>query len=281
LKRVFPSFALSVEEDSPSRRAAHFPILRAGETRSEQLAQTFPRRGRWRQTLQVSTRFPFGFFSRCEPLPAQELLVYPALGEVPESLRRQDVFSGQMESRERGDGDSFYAIREYRDGESVRVIDWKATAKTRRLMAREYAREQEIRCLLVLDTFAPSLESDEESNEDGEADAPFEKAVSLAAGLAAHFLREGALVELLTPEKRITASGAGGSASGSYSKDSHLYRILETLAMTRRQREKPLPDMRGIASARSFKIILTPRPPESFPAETRRTAHIIVFDGVR
>ena len=291
LKRFFPSLAITVEENSPGIsmdpmhgcRAAYFPLLRAGETRSERLLQTFPRRGHYRQTLRVSTRFPFGFFNRRDPLPSQKLLVYPALGEIPELFRCQDIFSGHMESRERSDGDGFYSIREYRDGESVRVIDWKATAKVRRLMAREFAREREMRCLLFLDTFAPSLENDE----------PFEKAVSLAAGLAAHFLKKGALVELLTQEEHIPA-GIG---------EEHLYRILQTLAVTRQQttldlpdgkprrdggsndaavrlpEEKTLPDIQRILSARNFKIIMTPRHPESFPIQIRRAAYVIPFDS--
>ena len=293
LKRLFPSLAIAVEENSPNTRIdpahdcrmAYFPILRAGETRSERLVQIFPRRGYCRQALRVSTRFPFGFFNRRDSLPSQKLLIYPALGEIPELFRSQDIFSGHMESRERGDSDGFYSIRDYRDGESVRIIDWKATAKTRRLMAREFARESEIRCLLFLDTFVPSLKNLEN-------DEPFEKAVSLAAGLAAHFLRKGALVELLTQEEHIPA-GIG---------ERHLYRILEALAVTRQQmtldlfdresgcgggdndsatrlpKEIPLPDVRRILSARSFKIILTTQHPESFPIQLRRAAHIIPFE---
>ena len=293
-KRLFPSLAIFVEEmktnvkSTPDNQAAFFPILRAGETRSARLLQTFPRRGKRRQTLQVVTRFPFGFFQRREPMPSQELLVYPALGEVPEFLQA-DVMSGRRESRRRGSGENFYSIREYQEGESARTIDWKATAKAQKLMAREYAREDEIRCLLILDTLHPTaasghwfavsnqkekcaagnIENNDQTNEF------FEKAVSLAAGLAACYLKEGAALEFLTLETHISA-GSG---------DRHLYRILEALALARiiyedtaAAERKPAADLQKLISSQAFSIILTPRTEESFPAEIRRSAHIIPFE---
>jgi len=272
-KRLFPSLGVLVEEakNAPERqpRAVIFPILRSGETRSARLEQIFPYRGRRRQALHVVTRFPFGFFQRRDSLPSQELLVYPAIGEVPEFLQT-DVLAGRRESRRRGSGDNFYSIREYRDGESVRAIDWKATAKARKLMAREYAREDEIRCLLILDTYSAPEENTKEL---------FEKAVSLAAGLAVHYINEETMMEFLTPEFHIPA-GSG---------DRHLYRILEALAVTRQQAEvklsgsterEPSADLQKLISNQTFSVILTPRPEESFPAGIRRFARIIPFSTI-
>ena len=306
-KRLFPSMAIFVDEMNPETkntpekqsRAVCFSILRAGETRSERLDQTFPRRGRRRQTLQVATRFPFGFFRRREPLPSQELLVYPAIAEVPKHLQT-DAMTGRRESRRRGSGENFYSIREYRQGENARAIDWKATAKARKLMAREYAREDEIRCLLILDTHTvPGKDAPENLEENDSADGLFEKAVSLAAGLAAHYIGEEAMLEFLTPEVHIPANSG----------DVHLHRILEALAVTQRQTEaelfrfvdtpsraaqnteagiygmkfekmerKPAGEMQKLISGQTFSIILTPLPEERFPAEIRRFARIIPFE---
>ena len=295
-KRLFPSFAIFVEElksytkDTQIKQhpTVFFSMIRAGETRSARLEQTFARRGRRRQTLQVSTRFPFGFFHRRDPLPSQELLVYPEIGAIPEFLRI-DLLYGRRESRRRGSGDNFYSIREYHDGESARAIDWKATAKTRKLMAREYATDDEFRCLLILDTYAYSSQNDEQEGveKNDQSVELFEKAVSLAAGLVAHFIKEGALIEFLTPEIHIQADSG----------DFHLCRILEALAITRRQSSAnlfgfALPDLRApgdFASAppvvdlkilvvnQALSVILTPLPEESFPTEIRRFARIISF----
>jgi uncharacterized protein (DUF58 family) len=306
-KRLFPSMAIFVGEMKPNAkntqgelpRTAFFPILRAGETRSARLEQTFPRRGRRRQTLQVITRFPFGFFQRRDPLPSQELLVYPAIGKFPEFLQI-DALQGRRESRRRGTGENFYSIRQYQEGESARAIDWKATAKARKLMAREYAREDEIRCLLILDTHTA-----EENNAPGnfeEHDQPdelFEKAVSLAAGLAVNYINGGAALEFFTPEVYIPADSGGRQ----------MYHILEALAVTRRQTEtalfpiadqvyaaqdaesgalgaktknterKPGADLQKLISNQTFSVILTPLPEESFPAGIRRFARIVSFNN--
>jgi len=285
-KRLFPSIAVFVEEMKPLAKnvrekqhgTACFPILRAGETRSERLEQSFPRRGRRRQTLQVSTRFPFGFFERRNPLPSQELLVYPAPGEIPKFLKI-DLLSGRRETRRRGSGENFYSIREYQDGESARAIDWKATAKTRKLMAREYAADDEFKCLLFLDTRRDTHTAKEKvEQENAEITGElFEKGVSLAAGLAAHFINEGALLEFITPEIHIPA------ASG----DRHLYRILEALALVRIFHDESAAatqsgmfnaeDLQKLISNQASSIILTPRSEECFPAAIRHFARIIPF----
>jgi uncharacterized protein (DUF58 family) len=301
-KRLFPSMAVLVEEIATSapekqRRTAFFPVLRAGETRSERLEKTFPHRGWLRQTLQVATRFPFGFFQRRDPLPSQELLVYPAIGEITEFLQK-DIMSGRRESRLRGSGESFYSIREYQDGESSRAIDWKATAKTRKLMAREYAREDEIRCLLILDTYTlPEKEATEIIEENDQACELFEKAVSLAAGFVSHLIKAGASLEFLTPTVHVPASSG----------ESQLYLILEALAVTQQQTttelfsftgsrpadkntranahdtktqkagRKPVANLQKLVSSQTFSVILTPRPEKSFPADIRRSARIIPY----
>lgn len=54
--------------------------------------------------------------------------------------------------RRRGEGTDFHQMREYRVGDSLRQIDWKATARTRRLVSREYQDERNQQVVLMLDT---------------------------------------------------------------------------------------------------------------------------------
>lgn len=58
---------------------------------------------------------------------------------------------GVLQVRRRGEGTEFHQLREYRQGDSQRAIDWKATARTARLIAREYEDEKDQRVLLVVD----------------------------------------------------------------------------------------------------------------------------------
>jgi uncharacterized protein (DUF58 family) len=183
---------------------------------------------------------------------------------------------GQLEGLHLGQGESLYAIRKYQGGESVRLVDWKATAKTGELMARQYAREEETKFCLILDTFIalpPGLNYLDQ----------FEKAVSLAASLTAHFVKEGAELEFLTPAEYIPRDL--GTAQ--------LYRILRSLAVAscRLSHEKTPPSLHAelsgavetqqlqqILSEKIFKIIITSRPRGSFPSEIWRSSRVVYFD---
>jgi len=52
--------------------------------------------------------------------------------------------------RQRGEGQEFQELREYRTGDSLRRIDWKATARRQQLISRQYQEEknQQIICLI-------------------------------------------------------------------------------------------------------------------------------------
>lgn len=69
-------------------------------------------------------------------------------------LPRQPVHSllaGRHASRLRGRGLTFEELREYRPGDDIRSIDWKATARLRKAHVRVYTEERERPVLLVVD----------------------------------------------------------------------------------------------------------------------------------
>jgi uncharacterized protein (DUF58 family) len=69
-------------------------------------------------------------------------------------LPRQPVsslLSGRHASRLRGRGLSFEELREYRPGDDIRSMDWKATARLRKPQVRVYSEERERPVLLVVD----------------------------------------------------------------------------------------------------------------------------------
>lgn len=65
-------------------------------------------------------------------------------------VNRHSAMAGQLKQRRRGQGQDFHQIRNYSQGDSVRHLDWKASARYQRLMTREYQdeRDQQILCLL-------------------------------------------------------------------------------------------------------------------------------------
>ena len=58
---------------------------------------------------------------------------------------------GVLQRRRRGQGLEFHQLRDYRQDDSPRQIDWSATARARRLIAREYQDERDQQVVLVLD----------------------------------------------------------------------------------------------------------------------------------
>lgn len=69
-------------------------------------------------------------------------------------LPRQPVLSllsGRYASRLRGRGLVFEELRDYRPGDDIRSMDWKATARLRRPHVRVYSEERERPVLLVVD----------------------------------------------------------------------------------------------------------------------------------
>ncbi len=61
---------------------------------------------------------------------------------------------GQMgihQLRRRGEGREFHQLREFRHGDPLRRIDWKATSRQHKLISREYIEERNQEILLLLD----------------------------------------------------------------------------------------------------------------------------------
>ncbi len=58
---------------------------------------------------------------------------------------------GVLKRQRRGEGMDFHQLRDYREGDSPRSIDWKATARHVKLITREYQDERDQQVLFLLD----------------------------------------------------------------------------------------------------------------------------------
>ena len=96
-----------------------------------------------------------GFWIRQIRIPAQsEIRVYPDVQAVRsyELLARRDKdVAGVRSARKRGGESDFERLREYRRGDEYRSIDWRATARQRKIISREYQIEQNQSLVFVLD----------------------------------------------------------------------------------------------------------------------------------
>ena len=98
---------------------------------------------------------------------------------------------GVLQVRRRGEGMEFHQLREYRQGDSQRAIDWKATSRTARMISREYEEEKDQRVLLVLDCGRRMAAKDGELSH-------FDHTLNAALLLAHVALRQGDAVGMLT-----------------------------------------------------------------------------------
>ncbi|MHC8331681.1 DUF58 domain-containing protein [Pseudomonas sp. LB3P25] len=98
---------------------------------------------------------------------------------------------GVRQRQRRGQGLEFHQLREFREGDSLRQIDWKATARQRTPIAREYQDERDQQIIFMLDCGRRMR------SQDGEL-AHFDHALNACLLLSYVALRQGDAVGLST-----------------------------------------------------------------------------------
>jgi uncharacterized protein (DUF58 family) len=98
---------------------------------------------------------------------------------------------GVRQRQRRGLGMEFHQLREFREGDSLRQIDWKATARQRTPIAREYQDERDQQIIFMLDCGRRMRSQDDEL-------AHFDHALNACLLLSYVALRQGDAVGLST-----------------------------------------------------------------------------------
>ncbi|EJM16114.1 hypothetical protein PMI21_03041 [Pseudomonas sp. GM18] len=98
---------------------------------------------------------------------------------------------GVRQRQRRGQGLEFHQLREFREGDSLRQIDWKATARHRTPIAREYQDERDQQIIFMLDCGRRMR------SQDGEL-SHFDHALNACLLLSYVALRQGDAVGLCT-----------------------------------------------------------------------------------
>jgi len=102
---------------------------------------------------------------------------------------------GVLQVRRRGEGMEFHQLREYRQGDAPRAVDWKASARSGKLISREYEDEKDQRVLLVVDCGRRMAAKDDDG--DGGL-SHFDHTLNAALLLAHVALRQGDAVGMMT-----------------------------------------------------------------------------------
>ncbi len=171
-KKGLPSFSIKLVSALTDEE---FYFKRVPKNSSSEISRevAFPRRGIYDlRDLKVRTSFPFIFFVLTRRVPFQKkVIVYPELIEM-EGPSVEDLLSVTSRAALKAPtGDYPQSIRAYIQGDPMRHIHWKATAKLQALMVKEFYRERPEEITIVLDNSASSSEED------------FERAVSICATL--------------------------------------------------------------------------------------------------
>jgi uncharacterized protein (DUF58 family) len=139
---------------------------------------------------------PLGLWERRRSVGQEtEIRVYPDFSAIARYL---EMVSDQHVSRlgiklhqRRGEGLEFHQLREYRAGDSLRQIDWKATSRRRELISKEYQEERDQQILFAMDSGLRMR------SQDGEL-SHFDHALNAMLLLAYVALRQGDAVGMLS-----------------------------------------------------------------------------------
>lgn len=163
---------------------AHVPLLRGGGHHREELVIAAQKRGVIDVgPMTVSRGDPLRVLRRELSWPeVQRVYVHPVTVLLPPSSAGLVRDLEGAPSTQLVDADlSFHAVRDYMPGDSQRHVHWKATARTGRLMVRQYEESRHARIAVLLDLDRDGYRDDDE----------FEQAVSAAASLGVQGVHEG------------------------------------------------------------------------------------------
>lgn len=214
LKRLYPTVSLRLKTQS-STENVFLPYLRPRGSRTVFMESRYGKRGRQRvPPLECKSHYPFGLFERRRTESSDgSVVVYPHIERIVPFFPEREGGHGERAAVLKGEGEDLYQIREYTPSDSARSIDWKASSRVAKLMAKDHHRNVHLQVTLIVD---PS------SGEESDAEA-VEKQISLAASMAEYLHQNHVNVQLVSPDGTIPP-GCGPS---------HLRECLTHLALLR------------------------------------------------
>ncbi len=253
----FKALWQQAEKEEVRGRLALRERLDAGSQRRLDWAFQPKKRGRLRVELAgVGSLFPFGFLKKMLSTEVrEEIVVWPAPIEyrwLAEAGARRTM-GGERVARA-GSGGDLHALRRYAPGDSHRLIHWKASARSRQLLVRQFAAETTEGYSWWLRTDAATWTKPEQ----------FELLVSFAATIADDLFRAGQLI----------AAAIDDEPSVPIRRVRDLELLLDRLAVVQRGQGNAEPIKRGGDAA---------APSPSAPSTTKRRKNLLTFapDGAR
>lgn len=239
------------QSDMPGHKVSRVVHLGPNDSQRWRTETTCARRGRFRiGPLVLRSGDPFGLFPRYHVVPdTHDLLVYPATVDMSAfALPVGDLPGGSaIQKRTPFVTPNASSVRDYFPGDAFNRIAWRATARTNKLMVKEFELDPTADIWIAVD-----MQAAVQAGATGEAalpnfrgddvplsfwlDSTEEYAVTIAASLARHFLQQNRNVGLIT-------SGAHSMVMPADRGGRQMFKILEQLAVVRADGSTPFGEM--------------------------------------
>jgi len=226
---------LPISIDGVPEDGVVLPDLERGERTRTRVGLRCLARGQFTlRGFRVESGFPFGILRAWRTFPMQQkLLVYPkffslASLAIPTGRRYQP--GGVALVSNLGESFEYLGNREYRQGDNVRDIDWRATARSDKPIIREWVEEYMLRAAVILDTQVPKKLTGRATQQRRDA---FERAVSVTAAVSDFMARQDYLVDLFAAGPNLYHLTAGRSLA-------YLDQILDILACVNESPTEPM-----------------------------------------
>jgi uncharacterized protein (DUF58 family) len=185
--------------------------LRAGESTVLRGDLSLPMRGAYSlEGVGVASVYPAGLISSENLLPASgEVVVLPAPLKHPFPVIpgfNQRASWTETGSNFRGEGTSFYGLREYQPGDPIRKIHWKATARQGRPMLVEEEEDRVNRYYVFLDLHRTKLNGSGRTSN-------LEVSIRVGATLTLQLLKLNCPVRVFLMDENLSASPESFSAA--------------------------------------------------------------------
>jgi len=186
---------LSINSQSPKRDLIKITQLDPGESIEYEYSLQGKRGQYGFDGLLAVVTDPFGIFETREQLPAGgKVLIFPdviSLQAIPIQPPQTKGFSGPLNSRKSGTGVDFHGVRQYQFGDSLRRINWMASAQhTDRIFTNEYEQERIADVGVILDARSHCDITYKDRR-------LFEYSIQAAASIATKLLNDGHCLSLL------------------------------------------------------------------------------------
>lgn len=206
------------------------PPLGRGQRTKVRLGLRCNKRGIYKlRGFRVESGFPFGLLRSARRFAQDSaLIVYPRftpLGRMDLPVGVKHHPGGVLLAAVLGESMEFIGDREYRDGDNIRDIDWRASARLGRPIVREFREEYFMRVAVILDTHVPAKSPAQPHD-------AFERAVSVAASVSDYMARQDYLVDIFAAGPKLYHLTAGRSLA-------YLDQILDILAAVDENPDEP------------------------------------------